>query len=166
MNEKRRPPLTTLATRLISTTRSLSSRVSAKVDSTSELQSSLARAVGERLDASVVQVAAAVEDDASMPAFFAAAASCLPTSAACSVLLPLNDFFSASQRAAASVLPRQVVDELGLDALVRAEHDEARPLGGAGDLAAHAPVAAQACLRVTVRGYARFPTFRRTYSPS
>src|ERR1700688_260919 len=40
-----------------------------------------------------------------MPAFFAAAASCLPTSAACSLLSPLNDFFSAIQDAAASVLP-------------------------------------------------------------
>src|SRR5438270_6367527 len=40
-----------------------------------------------------------------MPAFFAAAASCLPTSAACSLLSPLNDFFSATQDADASVLP-------------------------------------------------------------
>src|SRR5438105_1691406 len=40
-----------------------------------------------------------------MPAFFAAAASCLPTSAACSLLSPLNDFFSATHDADASVLP-------------------------------------------------------------
>ena len=40
-----------------------------------------------------------------MPAFFAASAIALPTSAACSDLLPLNDFFSPSQLAPASVRP-------------------------------------------------------------
>src|SRR5215472_9494268 len=40
-----------------------------------------------------------------MPALFAAAASCLPTSAACSLLSPLNDFFIASHDAAATVRP-------------------------------------------------------------
>src|SRR5579864_2339134 len=40
-----------------------------------------------------------------MPAFFALAASRFPTSVACSLLSPLNDFFSSSHDAAASVLP-------------------------------------------------------------
>src|SRR6266513_393862 len=40
-----------------------------------------------------------------MPACFAAAASVFPTSAACSVLSPLNDFLAASHDADASVLP-------------------------------------------------------------
>src|SRR3954462_13321151 len=40
-----------------------------------------------------------------MPAFFALAARVFPTSAACSVLLPLNAFFTPSQLAAAGVLP-------------------------------------------------------------
>src|ERR671916_366113 len=65
VNEKRRPPLTTLATRLISTTRSLSSRVSSrwKAMALLEGQAALARGVGERLHAPVVEVAAAIEDD-------------------------------------------------------------------------------------------------------
>src|SRR5579864_3679183 len=40
-----------------------------------------------------------------MPAFFALAASRFPTSVASSLLSPLNDFFSSSHDAAASVLP-------------------------------------------------------------
>src|SRR5260370_758844 len=40
-----------------------------------------------------------------MPAFFTAAASSLPTSVACPLLSPLNDFFSSSHDAAASVRP-------------------------------------------------------------
>src|SRR5437763_10883979 len=40
-----------------------------------------------------------------MPAFFAASASRFPTSAACSVLPPLNDFGRSSHDDAASVLP-------------------------------------------------------------
>ena len=65
-------------------------------------------------------------------------------------------------------LALDVVHELRADAAVRAEHDEARPLGGAEDLVAHALVAAQRALRLTVNVaiYARFPTLRRTYSPS
>ena len=102
-----------------------------------------------------------------MPAFFAAAASSLPTSAACSVFVPLKLFASARWLAEASVLPVEVVDELRLDAAVRAEDDQARPLGRAGDLAADAPVAALACLADGQRRHqARFPTLRRTYSPA
>src|SRR5712691_5308117 len=63
VNENRRPPLTTLATRLISTTRSLSSRVSwISILLISELQTSLTRRVGERLDPAMVEVTGPVED--------------------------------------------------------------------------------------------------------
>src|ERR1700730_1817200 len=72
VNEKRRPPLTTLATRLISTTRSCRSRPveetersrsmgRSRVASCLERQAALASALGERLDAPVVLVATAVE---------------------------------------------------------------------------------------------------------
>src|SRR3954470_20733702 len=72
VNEKRRPPLTTLATRLISTTRSWRSRPEAEMDRSGAamrvfegsglyLQAALAGAVGEGLDAAVVLVAAAIE---------------------------------------------------------------------------------------------------------
>src|SRR5262249_42072975 len=57
-----------------------------------------------------------------------------------------------------------VVDELGEDTPVRAEHDEARPLGRARHLAAHAPVTAETCL-ANGRAHALFPTFLRTCSP-
>src|SRR6187431_651160 len=78
VNEKRRPPLTTLATRLISITRSCRSRPFELTVSTViglekvaegpwrppslELQSPFPGAVGQRLDAAVVAVPAAVED--------------------------------------------------------------------------------------------------------
>src|SRR5215218_9581655 len=86
VKEKRRPPLTTLATRLISTTRSCRSRpawltlrstTGALIARTSDLgcqwrwagydalsygQSSFANALCEGLDAAVVLVAAAIED--------------------------------------------------------------------------------------------------------
>src|SRR4030081_3158416 len=71
VNEKRRPPFTTLATRLISTTRSCRSRPVAETvrsrairsiqSSGSEPKPALAGPVGERLDASVVLVTATVE---------------------------------------------------------------------------------------------------------
>src|SRR6059058_2443510 len=71
VNEKRRPPLTTLATRLISTTRSWRSRPAEETErsrairvtqsSGLEVQPALAGSVGERLHSPVVLVAAAVE---------------------------------------------------------------------------------------------------------
>src|SRR5919108_4940203 len=76
VNEKRRPPFTTLATRLISITRSCRSSPLGETLSTamervrvedvrarsSELQASLAGALGNRRDATVEAVSAAVED--------------------------------------------------------------------------------------------------------
>src|SRR5919199_4509758 len=72
VNEKRRPPLTTLATRLISTTRSWRSRPVADTDRSGaamssfegsglEVQAALAGALGQGLHTAVVLVAAAVE---------------------------------------------------------------------------------------------------------
>src|SRR5918911_1870070 len=72
VNEKRRPPLTTLATRLISTTRSCRSRPEADTDRSGaaievfegsglEVQAALAGALGQGLHAAVVLVAATVE---------------------------------------------------------------------------------------------------------
>src|SRR4249919_2581675 len=76
VNEKRRPPLTTLATRLISITRSCRSRpfgltLSTAIGPTkvaglsrrpSELQASLSGALGDLGDASVEAVSASIED--------------------------------------------------------------------------------------------------------
>src|SRR3954452_12552878 len=76
VNEKRRPPLTTFATRLISMTRSCRSRpfgltLSTAIEPTklaglsrrpSELQAPLASALGDRRDAPVEAITAAIED--------------------------------------------------------------------------------------------------------
>src|ERR1700754_2376806 len=76
VNEKRRPPLTTLATRLISITRSCRSRPFGETLSTamgrvrvederarpSELEAPFSGALGDCRDASVEAIAAAVED--------------------------------------------------------------------------------------------------------
>src|SRR5207245_940977 len=59
-----------------------------------------------------------------------------------------------------------VVDELGEDALVRAEDEQARTLRGAADLAAHPAVATQASFTSCRLAHARLPTFLRTCSPS
>src|SRR5690349_262184 len=63
----RRPPLTTLATRLIWTTRSSSASLLGSILAMSllELQAGFARGVRERLDPSVVAEARAVEHDSS-----------------------------------------------------------------------------------------------------
>src|SRR5690348_17474697 len=61
------PPFTTLVTRLIETTCSLRLSVPGSMRFTIaiwlELQSRCARCVGERLDAAVILIAAAIEDD-------------------------------------------------------------------------------------------------------
>src|ERR1700677_1083944 len=71
VNEKRRPPLTTLATRLISTTRSWSSSPAGLTvrsmrmrtgKGSSEAKAALARSLRKRFDLAVIAVAAAVED--------------------------------------------------------------------------------------------------------
>src|SRR3954451_9741288 len=73
VNEKRRPPLTTLATRLISTTRSWRSRLDDETERSGagmapsrvavclELEAALAGALGQALHTAVVLVAAAIE---------------------------------------------------------------------------------------------------------
>src|ERR1700722_18772388 len=120
VNEKRRPPLTTLATRLISTTRSFNSLDSAT--STAIRRSDLPRALPPLLQANPAR---------------------------------------RGERLAV-----RIVDELGEHALVRAEDGQPGPLRGTRDLAAHAAVPAEPGLAYRGRAHARFPTFRRTCSPS
>src|SRR5688500_4457435 len=137
VNEKRRPPLTTLATRLISTTRSCRSR---PVDETErsgagieslrlEDQAALAGTLGEGLHAAVVLVTAPVEDrglDAGglgpLGEQLAGALGLLHARERLEFGLGPVD---GGERAA-----RRVVDELGEHTAVGAEHPDARPLGG------------------------------------
>src|SRR3712207_4084448 len=139
VNEKRRPPLTTLATRLISTTRSWRSRPADETDrsgagmkarecrSRSEVEAALAGALGQRLDAAVVLVAAAIEHRGVHAGALGALGEQRPGAArlvhrlqVAQVALRPGD---GRQRAA-----RVVVDELGEHAAIRAAHRDARPV--------------------------------------
>src|SRR3954454_6272638 len=130
-----------------------------------DLQASFARRIGQRLDASVVEVAASVEDrgrDIRLPRLVGEQLADLRGLRG---LVPFGglDLQPAGGHNRAAV---GVVDELGDDASVRARDDEAGPVGRARDLAAYAAVAALTCFPNGQGGhYARFPTLRRTYSP-
>src|SRR3954451_20711755 len=148
VNEKRRPPLTTLATRLISTTRSWRSRPVADTDrsgaamksSSLEAQPALAGSLGERAHAPVVLVAAAVEHRGLEPGGLRPVGQQLARAARLVERLEPPQVglgpADGGQRAAGVV-----VDELGEDPAVGAEHGDARPLGGAAHLGADAAAA-------------------------
>src|SRR5215208_5703984 len=158
VNEKRRPPLTTLATRLISTTRSCRSRPVEDTDRSGAAMKSFAGALGERLDAAVVLVAAAIEHDGldagglrALGQQRAGALGLLERLERAQIRLgPLH----RGERAA-----RVVVDELGDDPAVGAEHADARALGRSADTGADAPAALEAAGRRGENGHARLPTF-------
>src|SRR3954447_1149681 len=176
VNEKRRPPLTTLATRLISTTRSWRSRPEAEMDRSGaamksfegsglEREAALPGALGQRLDAAVVLVAAAVAHgglDAGglrpLGQQLAGPLGLLHPLERAQVGLGPGD---GGQRAAGVV-----VDELGEDPAVGAEHRDARALGAAAHLGADAAAALEAAGGGGEDGHARLPTLRATYSPS
>src|SRR3990170_7465399 len=139
VNEKRRPPLTTLATRLISITRSCRSRPLGLTVSTamgrlkvaeSELQPALTGALGEGLDAAVIAIPAAVED-AGLDARIGRARG-----EHAARLLRLLHRVQPAQIALGPVdrgqgLARVVVDQLGEDAAVGAIDAQAGPLRAA-----------------------------------
>src|SRR3954462_12826752 len=173
VNEKRRPPLTTLATRLISTTRSWRSSPELEIERSGagiepfRLEDQAARAgpLGEGPDTAVVAVAAAVEDRGLDPGRLRALGEQLARALG---LLHAGQRLEVGfgpvdggQRAAG-----RVVDELGEHAAVGAEHGDPRPLGGADDLRAHAAAALEALGGAGGDGHARLPTFLATYSPS
>src|SRR3954468_22431470 len=175
VNEKRRPPLTTLATRLISTTRSWRSRPELETERSgaamksfevsgqmvaaiSEVQAALAGALGEGLDAAVVLVAAAIEhgglDAGGLRALgeqLAGLAGLLHRLEAAQV-----GFDPADRRQRATPV---VIDELGEHAAVGAEHRDARTLGRAAHLGADAAAALEAPLGSGDEAHARLPTF-------
>src|SRR3954464_10148680 len=127
-------------------------------------ESALADALGEGLDAAVVLVAAAVEHRALDAGGLRALGEQLPG---------LGRLLARLERAQVGLGPvdgRQraaglVVDELGEDAAVGAEHADARPLGGAVDLRADAAAALEPARRCVADRHARLPTFLATYSP-
>src|SRR6185437_8227826 len=108
----------------------------------SEVQSSLARTLGESLHASVEQVTGAVEDHALDAGLLGGRGERLAHLGRLAGLVALEA--EPGPRGGDDRLPAVVVDELRKDAAVRAVHREAGPLGGAADLAAHAAVPAKA----------------------
>src|SRR6202142_1827328 len=174
VNEKRRPPLTTLATRLISTTRSWRSRPAALTvrsirmgigKGSSERQSGFPRSLRKRLDLAVIAVAAAVEHGARD-------AGCLgPLRKQRTGVLGSLRRLQRPQVGLGPVnggqrLAGDVVDQLCGDAAVGAEHGPPRTLRGARNLGAHAAAGAQPASFLGDDGHARLPTFRATTSPS
>jgi hypothetical protein len=126
---------------------------------------SLAGRVGERLHASVVQVAAAIEHDALDTGRLGVRRE---------ELAHLDGLVGLRALESLQLLParggkrpgRVVVQELSGDAQVGAEDGDARPLGGAVHLAADPAPATLAELFLGRDGHqALFPTFLRTYSP-
>src|SRR5262245_3929014 len=166
VNEKRRPPLTTLATRLISITRSCRSRPLGLTVSTamermrvederarsSELEAPFAGAFGDRGDAPVEAIPTPVEDTGFDPRSLGALGEQLPGE-----LRLLHRFELPEIRLrpgygrdrAAGV----VVDQLGEDAPVRAVHGQTRTFRVAADPGAHPASAAKPSLRLGQDGH-------------
>src|SRR5204863_7372449 len=132
----------------------------------SKLKPSFTRALGERLDATVIQIAAAVEHDALHAQLLRRVGELLAHLGRLLCLVAFERFRQADPRGGGKRLARVVVDELGEDAAVRAEDRQARTLRVAADLAAHAAMPALTQLANGDLAHARFPTFLRTYSPS
>src|SRR5579884_2373974 len=179
VNEKRRPPLTTLATRLISTTRSWRSRPAAETVRSRAMsvpsrvaaalalegQPALASSLGKGLHTTVVLVPAAIEHGALDPGRLGALGEEQTGP------LGLVDRLQRAKLALGPAHRRQgaaavIVDQLREDPAVGAEHADPRALGATAHLRADATTALQALRRFRQHRHARLPTFLATYSPS
>src|SRR5271166_3740678 len=169
VNEKRRPPLTTLATRLISTTRSWRSRPAELTERSIDMDmgrcegsgsgrpgtldgyARLADRVGEGAHVAVVAVAAAVEHGLGDPGRLGALGPQRP--------------LGFPQRAQLRLVPvdrrerlaRDVVDQLRRQAAVGAEHRDARARGRAGHLRPHPPPPLEPPILLGDHAHARLP---------
>src|SRR5918992_1946268 len=110
----------------------------------SELQPAFAGAVGHRLHAAVILVPTPVEYNSGDSPFLRHDGDLLPDFRCLFRLLTTTDFEARNSR---DRTPRVVVDQLGIDVLVRPEHDQPRPIRGARDLLAHTHVS-QSALRL------------------
>src|ERR1700730_11276555 len=150
------PPFTTLVTRLMAITSSFSSegftsrsrrtaRLSRKIsfDIGLELYPRFPRRIRERLDAAVVLIPAAVEhylaDSSGFGALGNRFADDLGRGDVAAALEVLFRFF-VDRAGGNQSLAGAVVNDLRVDMAQRAIHAEARTLGGAGNLGAHAGV--------------------------
>src|SRR5881628_1284188 len=181
VNENRRPPLTTLATRLMDTTRSVSSSTLGSIFasathvlliSESKHEPACARRVGKRLDPPVVLVAAAIEhhplDPATLGVLREERADHLRRGdvAAGTVLGPKRLAPSVDREERPT---RVVVDELSVDVVEAPEHREARPRRGPAHVPPDPPMSEVARHAPLLRDHfaaapAFVPTLRRTTS--
>src|SRR5262245_35137144 len=185
LNENRRPPFTTLAHRLTLMTRSRNSDFGASLERgwppprgrtviLLELQAAGARAVGERLHAPVIEIAAAIEADLLDTALLRALGEQLAHGRADRGLaLALGaraEILAARCRGQRD--PAHVVDDLRVDVTRAPEHRQARPLGRADHPLADAVAPDAAPFGMIVRAAhddvvpAGFPALRRMYSAS
>src|SRR6266508_891363 len=162
----RRPPFTTLDTRLIWTTRSVSSSrfgsiLAMSPPSTSlELQARLAGRVAERLHPAVIAVATAVEHDVADPGGLRALRDELADLLRALGLLLISrrrSLFDVEVGRGGERAAGAVIDDLRVDVRQRAEDREARPLSAAGDALAHARVAPPARDPAGISWHARPP---------
>src|ERR671932_859827 len=120
-----------------------------------EAQPSFARRFRERFHASVVEVAAAVEDDALDARLLRVRGEELAHLRGLLGLRALERALQVQPARGGQRAALEVVHELRLDPAVRAEDDEARLLGRAADLAADTPVAARAGLGLRQGAHSR-----------
>src|SRR6267143_6693335 len=136
----RRPPLTTLATRLMLTTRSFSSGrsfglIGAAIEISLELQAALAGALGDRSDAAVVVESVAVEHDRGDLRGLAFLRHQLADLLGQLALLALPVLeLRRERRRRRQRLAGRVVDHLGVDVVEAAVDGQARPLRAARHL--------------------------------
>src|SRR6185436_7818653 len=106
------------------------------------------------------EIAATVEDDRLDTGLLSGCGEQLADLGRLLGLRALEGLFQLPVARGGNGLALGVVHELGRDAAVRAEHDEARSLGGAEDLVAHALVAAQPRFSDGQRGHSITPASR------
>src|SRR3954447_7386048 len=159
VNEKRRPPLTTLATRLISITRSCRSRPLGLTVSTamervrvedertrsSELEAPLAGALGNRRHTAVEAIAAAVENAGLDPRALGALGEQLPGALRLLHRVELAKLRLGPGRRGDGAA-RVVVDQLSEDPTVGAIDGETRAIRAAADPGANTPAAPEPAL--------------------
>src|SRR5258708_23353804 len=188
LKEKRRPPLTTLATRLTETMRSWRSllpprssrRLSIRIAIALKLQSRFAGGVGQRLDAAVVEIAAPVEDHGAGPGLARALGDGLAhgdggVGVGGDLELLAQVGLVGRGRGQGDAL--RVVDHLRRDVVQAAEDRQPRTLRGSGDALPHPDVPAITRGAAVVLGehlrapYFAFPALpdlpalRRSFSP-
>src|SRR6185503_6561930 len=188
LNENRRPPFTTLAQRFTWITRSWNSLFGwsesrgprrslcgpGMFPRLLEVETAGARAVGERFDAPVVEVAAAVERHGADALLLRALREELADRGRePDLALALDQrLHVVAGRGLGQRHALHVVDDLGVDVRRAAEHAQARPSGRTGDAvpdAIAADLPPLVLVVVSARHYAApaaLPALRRMYSPS